>query len=181
MAANVRILSALSVLGVLQLGYLAWAVSAADGGWLVLGGGVLIALVAGVVAAVILSNGSRSDDSVAVFLEELVAGKRRLDQRLEGEASASAVAVNQTMAHFQEVFERVSGNLDRIKVMSRELSKHSAGGSTHYEREIQEVQEAIASMSAAVHDASQNAATAAQAARGAANGPRGSPSRSGRR
>lgn len=169
MAANVRILSALSVLGVLQLGYLAWAVSAADGGWLVLGGGVLIALVAGAVAAVILSNGSRSDDSVAVFLEELVAGKRRLDQRLEGEASASAVAVNQTMAHFQEVFERVSGNLDRIKVMSRELSKHSAGGSTHYEREIQEVQEAIASMSAAVHDASQNAATAAQAARDASN------------
>jgi methyl-accepting chemotaxis protein len=73
------------------------------------------------------------------------------------------------MAHFQEVFERFSGNLDRIKVMSRELSKHSGGGSSRYEREIQEVLEAISSMSVAVHDASQNAATAAQAAREASN------------
>jgi len=169
MAANVRVLGALGVMGVIQLGYLAWAVSAAENTWSLLAGGFVVLLVASGVALGMLSKGFREDDGVSDFLLDVVSGKKRLDQRLDEETSATALAVNQTMAHFQEVFERFSGNLDRIKVMSRELSKHSGGGSSRYEREIQEVLEAISSMSVAVHDASQNAATAAQAAREASN------------
>lgn len=169
MAVNARLLGALGVYGIFQMGYLAWAVSAVDSMWPVLGGGLVVTLVAGGIAAAMLGKGAQENDDINSFLLDIVTGKKRLDQRLEEAESPTAAAVNQAMAHFQEVFERVSGNLDRIKVMSRELSKHSGSGSSNYEREIKEVLEAVSSMSVAVHDASQNAATAAQAARDASD------------
>ncbi|RLT94523.1 methyl-accepting chemotaxis protein [Ketobacter sp.] len=168
MAANVKNVGALAGFGVVQLGYLAWAVAGSDGMMATLGGAVVLALISGAVALAALNQGARGEDSVSAFLREVLSGKKRLDSRLEEEGPV-ALAVNETMAHFQEVFERVSGNLDRIKVMSRELSKLSGSGSTNIDREIQEVLEATSTMGAAVHDASQNAATAAQAARDASS------------
>ena len=168
MAANVRVFGALAGFGLVQVGYLAWAISDSDSMMGTLGGGVLLALVMGGIALAMLSQDNKSDDVLSGFLRDVVAGRKRLDHRLEQEGS-SAAAVNETMAHFQEVFERVSGNLDRIKVMSRELSKLSSPGGANIERDIQEVLEVTSTMGAAVHDASQNAATAAQAARDASS------------
>ena len=168
MAANVRVFGALAGFGLVQVGYLAWAISDSDSMMGTLGGGVLLALVMGGIALAMLSQDNKSDDVLSGFLRDVVAGRKRLDHRLEQEGS-SAAAVNETMAHFQEVFERVSGNLDRLKVMSRELSKLSSPGGANIERDIQEVLEVTSTMGAAVHDASQNAATAAQAARDASS------------
>jgi hypothetical protein len=83
MAANVRVLGALGVMGVIQLGYLAWAVSAAENTWSLLAGGFVVLLVASGVALGMLSKGFREDDGVSDFLLDVVSGKKRLDQRLD--------------------------------------------------------------------------------------------------
>ena len=166
MAANARIVGTLAGFGLVQLVYLGWTVSGSDNVVATVGIGLLVALVAGGVALSILSKDTDADGAVHQFLHDVMAGKKRLDRRVD-EESAVARVVNDTMAHFQEVFERVSGNLDRIKVMSRELSKLSGPSANNIEREIHDVLDAMSSMGAAVHDASQNASTAAQAARSA--------------
>ncbi|MCP5016665.1 MAG: methyl-accepting chemotaxis protein [Ketobacter sp.] len=168
MVANVRLMGALGVFGVLQVGYLAWAVSGSEGMMSAVGGGVIVALVAAGIAAAMSRGGNSGDEQLIGFMQGVIDGNKRLDDRLQSESPSPVMdSVNGLMGHFQEVFERVSGNLDRIKVMSRELNKLSSGGNSSFDREIQEVLDAISSMSAAVHDASQNATTAAQAARDA--------------
>ncbi|RLU02111.1 MAG: methyl-accepting chemotaxis protein, partial [Ketobacter sp.] len=166
MAVNGRGVGALAGFGVVQVGYLAWAISGSDSMMATLGGGVVVALVMGGIAVALMNQDSKGEDIISGFLQDVVSGRKRLEHRLE-EQGPTATAVNDIMAHFQEVFERVSGNLDRIKVMSRELSKLSGTGGSNIDREIQEVLEVTSTMGAAVHDASQNAATAAQAARDA--------------
>ena len=166
MAVNGRVVGALAGFGVVQVGYLAWAISGSESMMVTLGGGIVVALVVGGIALALMNQDSRGEDTVSGFLQDVISGRKRLDHRL-GEEGQTAQAVNDVMAHFQEVFERVSGNLDRIKVMSRELSKLSGAGGSNIDRDIQEVLEVTSTMGAAVHDASQNAATAAQAARDA--------------
>ncbi|MBA53622.1 MAG: hypothetical protein CMK89_04140 [Pseudomonadales bacterium] len=166
MAVSGKVVGALSGFGVVQVGYLAWAISGSDSMMATLGGGVVVALVMGGIAVALMNQDSKGEDIISGFLQDVVSGRKRLEHRLE-EQGPTATAVNDIMAHFQEVFERVSGNLDRIKVMSRELSKLSGTGGSNIDREIQEVLEVTSTMGAAVHDASQNAATAAQAARDA--------------
>lgn len=166
MAVNGRVVGAVAGFGVVQVGYLAWAISGSESMMATLGGGIVVALVVGGIALALMNQDSRGEDTVSGFLQDVISGRKRLDHRL-GEEGQTAQAVNAVMAHFQEVFERVSGNLDRIKVMSRELSKLSGAGGSNIDRDIQEVLEVTSTMGAAVHDASQNAATAAQAARDA--------------
>lgn len=166
MAVNGRVVGALAGFGVVQVGYLAWAISGSESMMATLAGGAVVALVMGGIALVLMNQDAKGEDTISGFLQDVVSGRKRLDHRL-GEEGPTAQAVNDIMAHFQEVFERVSGNLDRIKVMSRELSKLSGAGGSNIDREIQEVLEVTSTMGAAVHDASQNAATAAQAARDA--------------
>ena len=168
MVANVRLMGALGVFGVLQVGYLAWAVSGSEGMMSAVGGGVVVALVAAGIAVAMSRGGGSGNEQLIGFIQGVIDGNKRLDDRLQSASPSPMMdSINGLMGHFQEVFERVSGNLDRIKVMSRELNKLSSGGNSSFDREIQEVLDAISSMSAAVHDASQNATTAAQAARDA--------------
>ena len=169
MSSKVKVLVALAVAAVVQLGYLSWAVSGSEGaGSLILWGFIVAALMVGVGWAIAgLGDGQGSQMEIE-FLQRLVSGEKRMTDRLSSmENSPLATAINSFMDHFQEVFERASGNLDRIKVMSRELGNLSAAGSNDTSHDTQDVVNAVSSMSAAVHDASQNAATAAQAARDA--------------
>src|SRR5690606_9417706 len=128
--------------------------------------GFFLALVLVGVAAMMLSRDSGASQAELTFLQGLLRGDRRLSDRLPmQDGRALSAAINQWLDNLQAVFEGVAGNLDRIKVMSRELSKLSGGVDANQEDETREVVDAVSSMTAAVHDASQNAATAAQAAK----------------
>jgi methyl-accepting chemotaxis protein len=161
-----KMIAALVLLGVVQFGYLVWAVAGTESATRLMMVGLLLALLAGAAALMLLG---RSDTGAAEnlhFLEALVRGEKRFSERLpDPETRPLNRVLNQLLDNLQRVFEGVSGNLDRIKVMSRELNKLSAGGDSSLESDTRDVVDAVSSMSAAVHDAAQNAATAAQAAR----------------
>lgn len=165
MAGNIRVVSGLVVVSVAQFGYLLWV---ADGkGWAM---GLLVALIAVAIGWMLSRATSASAGREAAFLEALGRGEKKLDSRLDGqEGNALVNAINQLSSQFQSVFERVSGNLDRIKVMSRELGTLSKSDAHNVHMETGELLEIVSSMSAAVHDVSQNAATAAQAAKEASD------------
>jgi methyl-accepting chemotaxis protein len=170
MSVIARVISALVVFGVLQVGYLAWVVSGQDGASMSILGAVVVAVVAASIGWSLLAGVRSEHSAVTQFLQDVLAGKKPLSERFsEADDTALGAVVNRLLETFQEVFERVSGNLDRIKVMSRELNKLSSGTDSDMGREIQDVLDAVSSMSVAVHDASENAATAAQAARDASN------------
>ncbi len=168
MSASGRAIAAVSVVVLVQLGYLAWAVSGANGAGNLILAGVVLALIAAAIAVGILAKSDSGQQEELRFLEGLVRGERRMADRLsELGARPVALALNQWLGNLQRVFEDVSGNLDRIKVMSRELSKLSGSGDQSLEADTRQVVDAVSSMTAAVHDASQNATTAAQAAKDA--------------
>ncbi len=167
MAAKGKVVAALAVAGAVQFGFLVWAVSGAEGAGTRILVGLVLALAASAIAAMMLNEGAGAADDVR-FVEALARGERRLSERLpEMESRPLNQALNRLLGSFQNVFEGVSGNLDRIKVMSRELSKISSGSDSGLESDTREVLEVVSSMTAAVHDAAQNAATAAQAAKDA--------------
>ena len=168
MSAAGRSIAVVAVVGMLQLAYLAWAVSGAEGaGTRILMGLVLALILVGVAAMMLSKEGSASQSELA-FLQGLLRGDKGLSDRLPAdEGRPLSAAINQWLDNLQVVFEGVSGNLDRIKVMSRELSKLSGSADANQEDETREVVDAVSSMTAAVHDASQNASTAAQAAKDA--------------
>ncbi len=169
MPANAKVLGALGLLGVLQIGYLSWAVAGVEGSGAVIMWGILVALLGGGVGWVMTRSEGTQSSPEESFLRALVNGEKQLSDRVFDSGSSSlSEAINSHLDHMQEVFERASGNLDRIKVMSRQLSKISSSTNTD-DHDTREVVEAVSSMSAAVHAASQNATTAAQAARDASN------------
>jgi len=152
----------------LQLAYLAWAVSGVEGASTRILMGLVLALILVGVAAMMLSKEGSASQSELAFLQGLLRGDKGLSDRLPAdEGRPLSTAINQWLDNLQVVFEGVSGNLDRIKVMSRELSKLSGSADANQEDETREVVDAVSSMTAAVHDASQNATTAAQAAKDA--------------
>lgn len=168
MSAAGRSIAVVTVVGVLQLAYMAWAVSGMEGAGSRILMGFVLALVLVGVAAMMLSRDSGASQAELTFLQGLLRGDRRLSDRLPmQDGRALSAAINQWLDNLQAVFEGVAGNLDRIKVMSRELSKLSGGVDANQEDETREVVDVVSSMTAAVHDASQNAATAAQAAKDA--------------
>ena len=170
MSAKGKSIVALAVLAVVQLGYLGWAVSGTDGATRTVMIGIVIAIVGIFVAAMALGSAGADRAEEQRFLEALLKGDGKLTQRFEsaGENEFKKL-INQWLDRLQGVFEGMSGNLDRIKVMSRELSKLSGSSDHNLEAETREVLDAVSSMTAAVHDAAQNAATAAQAAKDASN------------
>ena|SRR3990167_802534 len=167
MSAKGKTIAALAVPVVVQSGFLIWALSGTEGNGGLIAAGIVLALVAGGIGAVLMGQGKEPAEDLQ-FLEALLRGERRLSDRLpELESRPLNRALNRWLDSLQKVFEGISGNLDRIKVMSRELSKVSGGADTGLEADTRDVVEAVSSMTAAVHDASQNAATAAQAAKDA--------------
>jgi methyl-accepting chemotaxis protein len=168
MSATGKAIAVVAVLALVQLGYLAWAVAGSEGASGLILIGLVVAAVGLGVAAMVLSQGNAAQQEELRFIQGLVKGERRLSERLpEFEGRPLNAALNQWLDNLHTVFEGVSGNLDRIKVMSRELSKLSAGADNSLEEDTREVVDTVSAMSAAVHDASQNAATAAQAAKDA--------------
>ena len=170
MSSRAKVLLALVMGAVVQLAYLGWTVSGSESaGSQILWGAVIAVLVCGVGWGITKGQGQQSSLEVE-FLQRLVSGDKRMTDRIVSmESSALVDAINGFMDHFQEVFERASGNLDRIKVMSRELGNLSTSSGNDLSHDTQDVVNAVSSMSAAVHDASQNASTAAQAARDASS------------
>lgn len=170
MSAKIKVVSALGIFGLLQVGYLSWAVSGSEGSGSQILWGVIVALVAGTIGFFMLKDQGGSSTSEEAFLRNLIAGDKRITDRLmQAENSPMAAAINDFLDHLQDLFERAAGNLDRIKVMSRELGNLSSVGGSSLDHDTRDVVDAVSSMSAAVHDASQNASTAAQAARDASS------------
>lgn len=167
MSAMGKSIAALAVPVVVQSGFLIWALSGTEGNGGLIAAGLVLALVAGGIGVMMLNQASPPAEDLR-FVEALLRGERRLSDRLpELESRPLNRALNRWLDNLQKVFEGISGNLDRIKVMSRELSKVSGSADTGLEEDTRHVVEAVSSMTAAVHDASQNAATAAQAAKDA--------------
>lgn len=167
MSAMGKSIAALAVSVVVQSGFLIWALSGTEGNGGLIAAGLVLALVAGGIGVMMLNQASPPAEDLR-FVEALLRGERRLSDRLpELESRPLNRALNRWLENLQKVFEGISGNLDRIKVMSRELSKVSGSADTGLEEDTRHVVDAVSSMTAAVHDASQNATTAAQAAKDA--------------
>lgn len=171
-AATGRLVATLGGIVVIQVGYLMWAVSGADGAGKLIGFGVLVALAACAVGILGLKDViSGAGDELAQFFEDLTRGQRRLTDRViaNGPDDRLAIAINKWLGNLQSTLEKINGDIDRVKVMTKELVKLSTDKATtsRQETDAREVVDAVAHMTAAVHEASQNAATAAQAARDA--------------
>ncbi|HEX4938371.1 MAG TPA: methyl-accepting chemotaxis protein [Candidatus Kapabacteria bacterium] len=167
MSAKGKSIAALAVPVVVQSGFLIWALSGTEGSGGMIAAGLVLGLVAAGVGIMLLGQGNEPAEDLR-FVEALLRGERRLSDRLpELDSRPLNRALNRWLENLQKVFEGISGNLDRIKVMSRELSKVSGSADTGLEEDTRHVVDAVSSMTAAVHDASQNAATAAQAAKDA--------------
>lgn len=167
MSAKGKSIAALAVPVVVQSGFLIWALSGTEGNGGMIAAGLVLGLVAAGVGIMLLGQGNEPAEDLR-FVEALLRGERRLSDRLpELDSRPLNRALNRWLENLQKVFEGISGNLDRIKVMSRELSKVSGSADTGLEEDTRHVVDAVSSMTAAVHDASQNAATAAQAAKDA--------------
>lgn len=167
MSAKGKSIAALAVPVVVQSGFLIWALSGTEGNGGMIAAGLVLGLVAAGVGIMLLGQGNEPAEDLR-FVEALLRGERRLSDRLpELDSRPLNRALNRWLENLQKVFEGISGNLDRIKVMSRELSKVSGSADTGLEEDTRHVVDAVSSMTAAVHDASQNATTAAQAAKDA--------------
>lgn len=171
-AATGRLVATLGGIVVIQVGYLMRAVSGADGAGKLIGFGVLVALAACAVGILGLKDViSGAGDELAQFFEDLTRGQRRLTDRViaNGPDDRLAIAINKWLGNLQSTLEKINGDIDRVKVMTKELVKLSTDKATtsRQETDAREVVDAVAHMTAAVHEASQNAATAAQAARDA--------------
>ncbi|MGB3621985.1 methyl-accepting chemotaxis protein [Ketobacter sp. MCCC 1A13808] len=168
MTGKMKVLSGLSLCAAMQLAFLVWVLSATEGAGGTLMWGVVVSLLAAGLGWGIAQGAAQGSEREVAFLTALSAGEKRLDSRLESaESRPLSLAINRVLDQFQGVFERVSGNLDRIKVMSRELGKLSSDDGKNIQNETRELMDIVSSMSAAVHDVSQNASTAAQAAKDA--------------
>ncbi len=171
-AATGRLIAAIGGIAVVQVGYLMWAVADAEGAGKLIGFGVLVTLVACAVGMMVLKDAvAGNSEELSQFFEELTRGQRRLSDRVmaQGSDDRLANAINKWLGNVQSTLEKINGDIDRVKVMTKELVKLSTDKNTtsRLETDAREVVDAVSHMTSAVHEASQNAATAAQAARDA--------------
>ena len=168
-----KMIATLAVMVVIQVAYLAWAVSGAENAGTLIGIGVVVGFLVLAVGAMIMSQSGGMDgqNEVIELIRGISDGSRNFTDRLPEEGPALNQAVNALLSRVQELLERSAGDVDRIKVMVKELSNLMAGnaGSGNLDQDAREVLETVSHMTAAVHEASQNAATAAQAARDASS------------
>lgn len=166
-----RTIVPLAVMAVIQVGFLAYAVSDIEGAGNLIALGVLVGSIAlGVAFAILKQQQGNGTTELIEFIEELVAGSRRLSDRISNENDDSLKdSFNQLLSFIQESVEKAAADLDRVKVMSKELGKLTSrtDETNNLEKDAREVVDSVSHMTAAVHEASQNATTAAQAARDA--------------
>jgi len=170
-ANNGKIVGIIAAGSVVQCTYLAWAVSGAEGGGALVGFGVLLAVLsAGAMSVFLQQVLGGSIDEVVKFIGQIVSGGAGLGDRVQvvGEDKL-ADALNGLLSSFQDGLGKAAGDLDRVKVMVKEMSNlaRENQGSGNLEQDSNDVVQTISQMTAAVHEASQNAGTAAQAARDA--------------
>jgi len=169
--ANGKTIGIVSAGAAIQLAYLAYAVSGAENFGSLVGVGV-IAAVAGVgLVTVLVNQQSSGSAAVKMFFEKLASGGTLNDRIPGAKADSLEQTVNTAMTALQDSMGKTSGDLDRVKVMAKEVGNivRSNSGGADLERDSRDVVDAISNMTSAVHEASQNAATAAQAARDANN------------
>ncbi len=171
-SATVRLMVSVGIVSVAQVGYLGWVVWGSEGSARALMLGLLVATVASAFSYIGLRNAmtARSDE-LSQFFEELARGQRPVSDRLpvfDGEDRLTN-AINRLLTNIQSSVEKINADVDRIRVMAKELVTLSTDKNTtsRLETDAREVVGAVSAMTAAVHEAAQNAATAAQAARDA--------------
>jgi methyl-accepting chemotaxis protein len=161
----------LCVSGMVQVGYLAWAVSGASGGTtLITMGAVLAVVLVAICGGLIKQMSGQGMDEAAEFIEGLNSGSNRFSDRIDVEqGDRLGKALNRMLGNVQSMIEKTAADIDRVKVMTKELTNLTAADSQsrHLEQDARNVADTVSHMTAAVHEASQNAATAAQAARDA--------------
>lgn len=156
-----------------QVAYMGWAVSGAEDAGKLIGIGIVVGILSVVVGAMLLKQSTMGgSEEAAEVLQGILDGRKSLSDRLpEGEGQPLNSAVNGVLSLFESNVERAAGDVDRIKVLSKELFSMMADntGSGSLETDAREVVESVSHLTAAVHEASQNASTAAQAARDASS------------
>lgn len=173
-SASGKMIATLAAIVVIQVAYLAWAVADAENASTLIGVGVVVGLLAVGVGFMIIGQGggSASQQQACDLMSGIAAGSRPFSDRLPEDGAAPVnVAVNGLLDKMQDVLESSASDIDRIRVMSKELANLMAGSASsgNLDHEAKEVLETVSHMTAAVHEASQNAATAAQAARDASS------------
>ena len=81
MSAKGKTIAALAVPVVVQSGFLIWALSGTEGNGGLIAAGIVLALVAGGIGAVLMGQGKEPAEDLQ-FLEALPRGERRLSDRL---------------------------------------------------------------------------------------------------
>ena len=169
-SASGKMIATLAAIVVIQVAYLAWAVADAENAGTLIGVGIAVGLLAiGVGFMIVGQGGGAGQQQADELITGIVNGSRPFSDRLQDDGSPLNAAINGLLDKLQEMLERSSSDVDRIRVMSKELANLMAGSasSSNLDHEAKEVLETVSHMTAAVHEASQNAATAAQAARDA--------------
>lgn len=157
---------------VVQVGFLWYAVSGADNALTLVMAGFGLAIVSlGIGAAVGGSSISTPMRRMTDSIRSMHSGRdvRMLEETYD-EMGDLARAINTLVSGYQTALGEATGGLDRIQVISKELSSVSGGAreaALRQQREASGVVDAIQAMTAAVHEASRNASAAAQAARDA--------------
>lgn len=169
--ASGKIVATLAAMVVIQVAYLSWAVSGAENAGTLIGIGIVVGVLVLAVGAMIMSQsaGTGGQNEAVDLMKGIAAGNRQFSDRLSQDGPALNQALNGLLNRVQELVEPSAGDVDRIKVMVKELSNLMAGSASsgNLDQDAKEVLEIVSHMTAAVHEASQNAATAAQAARDA--------------
>ena len=170
-AASGKIIAILAAIVAVQVGYMAWALSGAEDAGKLIGIGVVVGILSIIVGALIFNQSTSGDSSAATeLLEGILNGNKRLSERLPAaDGDRLATAINGHLDFLQNSVDRAANDVDRLKVMMKELFKIMGdnSGSGSLENDAKEVVESVSHLTAAVHEASQNASTAAQAARDA--------------
>ncbi|PCJ45497.1 MAG: hypothetical protein COA99_04755 [Moraxellaceae bacterium] len=170
-SSNGKVFGIASMGAAIQLGFLAYAVSGAENFGGLLGGGFVAAVVSVAIVTVIVGMQSGAGSAVQTFFEKLAAGGSLNDRMESVQGDVLAESVNAAMSSLQDGMSKTAGDLDRVKVTTKEMRNivNANRAGADLERESRDVVDAISNMTSAVHEASQNAATAAQAAREANN------------
>lgn len=169
-SANGKTIGIVSAGAAIQLAYLAYAVSDAENMGGLLGVGLIVAAAA-VALVIVLSGKEAGGYGLQAFFDKLASGGSLSDRVTGAKDDALSNSVNTAMSSLQDSMGQAAGDLDRVKVMAKEMRNivNDNKGAGDLERDSRDVVDAISHMTSAVHEASQNAATAAQAARDANN------------
>lgn len=170
-SASNKIIATLAAIMLVQVAYLAWAVSGVENAGTLIGVGVFVAVLAVAAGVMILKQDGASSGEAEKLMDGLAKGQRGLSDRLPEEGSRLHAAINAYLANLQQGVEHSAGDFDRLKVLTKELFSLMGEGadSSDLQHDAHEVLEIVSHLTAAVHEASQNATTAAQAARDASS------------